>query len=109
MGKVFDIDFKYLSGSSEQQGPTNEYTGSLPAVNGTTGIFADIFRYRVWCEVDDDKLPTAIIAAWYFGCYAYEFTDKELITHETFEASEDGAKAAVEWLQQAYDNAPRAQ
>lgn len=100
---AISVDYKYLFGAADQVPElTNEYTGSLPAKNGTKGIFADIFRYRIWLTMDE-RTPAAVNAAWYFGCNAYEFTDSGLITSAQFEPSEDGAKAACEWLQAAYD------
>lgn len=113
MEGVHTIDFKYLSGSFDIGGKDNEYTGSLPAKNGTTGIFADIFRYRYKLkteEYDDGsgktkKRITAITASYWFGCYAYAATDKSIITEKDFSADEDGAKAASAWLQAEYDNA----
>ncbi len=105
MDTIYNVDYKYLFGAADQVPDlTNEYTGSLPPKNGTKGIFADFFRYRVWLKMDD-RDPEAIIAAWYFGCNAYECTDKSIITEKEFEPSEEGAAQAVEWLKAAYENA----
>lgn len=104
MDKVYHVDYKYLCGAVDQVNDlTNEYTGTLPAKNGTKGIFADSFRYRVWL-IAEDRVPQKIVAAWYFGCYAYKHTDPEIITEKEFEPSEEGAAQAVAWLQEAYDN-----
>lgn len=107
MSQVAPIDFKYLFGGADQYyAATNEFTGSLPAKNGTKGIFADVFRYRVWLTVnDDEEAVTSMRAAWYFGCNAYARTDPAIITEKEFPLSEEGAAMAVEWLQAAYDNA----
>ena len=113
MEKVHVIDFKYLTGSFFIGGRDNEYTGSLPAKNGTTGIFADIFRYRYKLKIEETaedggkpkKKIAAITAAYWFGCYAYDATDKSIITEKDFEPGEEGAKAASAWLQAEYDNA----
>lgn len=113
MEKVHNIDFKYLSGSFRIGGRCNEYTGSLPAKNGTKGIFADSFRYRFKVrteEVDDGsgkkkESIAAVVASYWFGCYAYDSTDKAIITEKEFSADEQGAKEASAWLQSEYDNA----
>ena len=113
MEKVHIIDFKYLSGSFRIGGRCNEYTGSLPAKNGTKGIFADSFRYRfkVRTEEEDDgsgkakEKIAAIVASYWFGCYAYDATDRAIITEKEFSPDEEGAKAASAWLQSEYDNA----
>lgn len=107
MNCVAPVDYKYLFGGADQfYQLTNEYTGSLPAKNGTKGIFADAFRYRVWLKADDEaKALVSIIAAWYFGCNCYACTDPAIITEKEFDLSEEGAAEAVKWLQAAYDNA----
>ena len=113
MESVHIIDFKYLSGSFNIGGRDNEYTGSLPAKNGTTGIFADIFRYRYKLRIEEmtedggkaKKAITGIVASYWFGCYAYDKTDSAIITERTFSPDEEGAKEASAWLQSEYDNA----
>lgn len=103
--KVTAVDFQWLWGNADlEPDMTNKYTGSLPAKNGTKGIFADIFRYKIWVSYDENEEPL-INAAWYFGQNAYDLTDPAVITSEHFEASQEGAEKAVAWLQEAYDKA----
>ena len=102
---IYNVDYKYLFGAADQVPDlTNEYTGSLPPKNGTKGVFADYFRYRVWLRMDGED-PDKIVAAWYFGANAYEHTYKGNVTEKEFEPSEEGAAEAVAWLKAAYENA----
>lgn len=102
--KIVCIDYKYLTGSFDIGGDVNEYTGSLPAKDGTKGIFSNFFRYRFSLKIEDKQI-TNVMAAWYFGCNAYDLTDPGKITVKEFEASEEGCAEAGAWIQAAYDEA----
>ncbi len=106
MNNISRIDYQYLLGAVPHDGPENEYTGSLPAKDGTKGVFANIFRYRLWLKKDTEtKAVTAINAACYFGCNCYDKTDPAIMMKEQFPASEEGAEQACNWVQACYDKA----
>lgn len=106
MNSISRIDYQYLLGAVPHEGPANEFTGSLPQKDGSKGVFANIFRYRVWLELNkEDKSVTAINAACYFGCNCYEKTDPSVIMKEQFSPSEEGAAEACDWIQSCYDKA----
>lgn len=114
MEGVYQTDFIYLNGSfSEFGGKTNEYTGSLPAKNGTKGTFADCFRYRLSLVEGDGvnekgkeiKIIVEVKAQCWFGPFALEATDPGIIKEASFSPDEDGVKEALKWLQIVYDNA----
>ena len=89
MEGVYPVDFIYLKGSFNEEGygNTNEYTGSLPAKNGTKGTFADVFRYRITLAEGDGenekgktvKVLKCVKAQCWFGAFAFAATDPAIV------------------------------
>ena len=50
----------------------------------------------------DKREPATLMATVWPEPYAYGVTDKELMTSEHFEVSEEGFEAAVEWINKQY-------
>ena len=101
MNKIPQITYEYLLGAVPIKGKPNNFFGSV-ALSEAPGLFDDAFRYRLTVAVpatDEEELQ--ITAEWYLGWQAYDVIDKEKVKKERFEASEEGAVAANQWLTQA--------
>ncbi|MCQ2475336.1 MAG: hypothetical protein MJ173_05450 [Clostridia bacterium] len=104
MCKVENIQYKYLCGAVDLfNAGTNEFTGSLPARDGSKGIFSNEFRYKVIVYAED-KTPLKVVASYYWGWQCFAAADDSLITTKDFEASVEGTAEACAWLQSEYDN-----
>ncbi len=51
----------------------------------------------------EDRGPATLMASVWPEPYSYADTEKNLITDENFEVSEEGLKSAVEWINMQYE------
>ena len=97
MIKLPNLD--WFMGMLKFRGEGNIFSGSY----GSDPFFgmneSKTFRYRAWVEKTDDDFK--LMAAYYYGLYNYDVTDKSIITETIFEASADGIAEAQAWLQTA--------
>ena len=91
----------WFMGLMKFRGPGNVFTGSF----GTDPYYGcmnrKIFRYRLWIEKNDSD-EFILKAICYTGENSYDETDKDVISENTFEASDDGIKNAGEWIESLY-------
>lgn len=103
MSKVENVSYPYLCGAVDlNNADTNDYTGSLSFDGHGVGAYEEHFNYKLHLHAEDKK-PVKIIAYWYIGVYCFDKTDPSVIRENEFEASVDGAAAAVAWLQSEYE------
>lgn len=93
----------WFMGMLKFRGEGNIYSGSAGCDPMLGNREDKSFRCRAWIEKSDDSF--ILKAAYYYGVYSYDATDKSVITETCFEASEDGIKQAQAWLQAAEDAA----
>lgn len=96
-------NYIWFLGNIPFRGDGNIYSGSMGCDPLLGNIANKTFRYRVWLSKNDDGL--ILNAAHYNGEYAYDSTDKSVISEKVFEASPKGIEEAQNWLQEAEDNA----
>ena len=51
----------------------------------------------------EERQPAELMATVWPEPYSYGNTDKSLMTSKTFEISEEGFKAAIEWINEQYE------
>lgn len=103
MNEIAHTDYAYLCGAVElYNAGINDFTGSLPPKDGSSGAYINSFRYKLHLHAEDKK-PVRIEASWYYGVYAFESTDPSVITTKEFEPSDKGVEEAIAWLQAEYN------
>lgn len=93
----------WFMGMLKFRGEGNIYSGSAGCDPMHGNREDKTFRCRAWVEKSDDSF--ILKAAYYYGLYSYEATDKSIITEKSFDASADGIEQAQVWLQAAEDAA----
>lgn len=103
MSIIPDLTYEYILGAVPIWGKPNTYYGSA-ALRENSGVFDDQFRYRITLIVDNDN-GHKISASYYIGWQSYDCTDKEKMTEQLFEGSDEGAAEALNWLRECLEKA----
>lgn len=105
MQGITKLTYEYLRGALEIGGKANIWYGTASLREGA-GALERSFHYRLTVEKADAQGENAeekIAAEWYVGELSYDMTDREDIVKDFFDASEDGAAQAYEWLDDIYN------
>lgn len=98
MNRIPDLTYEYILGAVPIWGKPNTWFGSVQ-LKENAGVFDDQFRYRVTLIVDNEN-GNKISASYYIGWQSYDSVDKEKVTEELFEASDEGAAKAISWVRE---------
>lgn len=93
----------WFMGMLKFRGEGNIFSGSAGCDPCLGNDESRSFRYRVWVEKIDDEFR--LKAAYYYGLYNYDATDKSIITENIYTADENGIEEAQRWLQSAENQA----
>lgn len=93
----------WFMGMLKFRGEGNVFSGSAGCDPLLGNDESRSFRYRVWVEKIDDEFK--LKAAYYYGLYNYDSTDKSIITENIYTADENGIEEARRWLQSAENQA----